>query len=247
MQWSFNQDTDCDVDAPEAWDIETGNEDVIIAVLDTGVEINHSDISDNIWINSDEIGDNGIDDDNNGFVDDVNGWNFAYGGINDVWDNQGHGTHCAGVIGAVGNNNKGVAGLCWNCKIMPVRVLPDGPMPIHILAEGVFYAIENGARVISMSLGIYGYSRYLEDLFYYADSKGVICIASAGNDDTYEVQYPSGYEEVISVAATDQNDERAFFSNYGSSVDIAAPGVEIYSLDNYNSSVSYTHLTLPTN
>ena len=232
LQWSLDQQNDCDIDAPEAWDIETGDKNVVIAILDTGVEVNHSDLESNIWTNNDEIPDNGIDDDQNGFIDDVHGWDFAYG-RNNVWDNNGHGTHCAGIAGAIGNNDNGIAGICWNCTIMPVRVLPGFGMPFHLLVEGVNYAIDNGADILSMSIGVYGYSKTLDDLFEYADQQGVVVVAAAGNDDKDEPHYPSSYKKIISVAATDQNDNRADFSNYGTDVDISAPGVKIYSTKRY--------------
>ncbi len=115
---------DADIDAPEAWDIETGSPDVIIAIIDCGIDYTHPDLADNIWINEDEIPDNGLDDDNNGYIDDIRGWNF-YDDNNDLLDLGGHGTAHAGVVASIGNNGIGIAGVCWHCKIMPLHCLDE--------------------------------------------------------------------------------------------------------------------------
>jgi len=238
-QWALhntgqnNGTPDADIDAVEAWDIETGKSDIVIAILDTGVDYLHPDLINNIWVNKDEIPDNGIDDDNNGYVDDVIGWDFV-DNDNDPADEYGHGTLCAGVIGAVTNNSLGIAGVCWGCKIMPVRVGRNRSITIDAAIKGIKYAADNGARVISMSWGGYGDSRALREALDYAYSKGVVLVAAAGNNglnlDTFPISlYPAEYENVISVAATDRNDEIANFSNYGVVVDVAAPGVDILS------------------
>ena len=127
LQWSLHNIgqtgglEDCDIDAPEAWDIETGNPDIVIAIIDSGIDYTHPDLIDNIWHNEDEIPDNGIDDDGNGYIDDVRGWDF-YDNDNDPLDENGHGTICAGIAAAVTNNDEGIAGVCWNCQIMPIKV-----------------------------------------------------------------------------------------------------------------------------
>lgn len=233
---------DADIDAPEAWNIETGDPNVTIAVIDSGVDYTHPDLAANIWVNSGEdlngngIVDppdfNGIDDDQNGYIDDIRGWNFC-DNDNDPMDeyngsirSTGHGTHCAGIIGAVGNNGIGISGVCWNCKIMPVKVryTVDG------IAAAIVYAVDNGADVISMSFA--GPASLMNrNAIDYAYNKGVVLVAGAGNDfkNWKQISYPAAYDNVIAVAATNHDDEKARLSNYGSWVDIAAPGIDIYS------------------
>jgi len=222
-QWGLNQLNDVDIDAPEVWDLETGDENVVIAVIDTGVDYNHPDLMDNIWVNDDEIPNNYLDDDGNGFVDDVIGWDFV-SNVGDPIDSFGHGTHCAGIVGAMGNNSIGITGVTWNCKIMPLGSSYSG-----ILSMSIHYAANNGADVISMSWGSYGVSQLIKDSLEYAYSKGVVLVGAAGNSDTITKHYPSGFDNVISVGAIDKNNVKAEFSNYGSWVDVAAPGVDIYS------------------
>jgi len=216
---------DCDIDVTEAWNTTTGEDNIVIAVIDSGIDYKHIDISNNIWFNSDEIPKNGKDDDENGYIDDYIGWDFQDNDNNPI-DEYGHGTFCAGVIGAVGNNSKGVVGVCWNCKIMPIRCLLTSEM----LANAILYATNNGADVISMSYGGYSYSQLQKDMVDYAYNRNVVLIASAGNDNISRIHYPSGYENVISVAATNSRDGKAIFSNYGPMVDVGAPGVDVLSL-----------------
>ena len=245
---------DCDIDAPEAWDIETGSPDVVIAIIDTGVDYTHPDLDGNIWINNAEdrnhngkfdnwpwwLKKNGVngdidrkDDDGNGYVDDVIGWDFAgkFGIVdnNNPMDTLGHGTINAGIIGAVGNNGVGISGVSWNCKIMPVKV-GNKKTRLSNVIRGIIYAADIGADVISMSLGGLESSEAAYDAIKYAYSQGCVIVAGAGNFDTDFSFYPAAYDEVIAVAATDSNDEKAEFSAYGSWVDIAAPGVDILSL-----------------
>jgi len=223
QQWALSK-----INAPDAWDIEKGDPNITIAIIDTGVDINHIDLSENIWINEDEIPGNGIDDDNNGYIDDIKGWDFV-NKDNSPLDEVGHGTHCAGIISSVTNNNLGVAGICWNCKIMPVKTLNYMGGKLDYICQGIIYAVDNGADIISMSVGGYPLT-LIKDTVNYAYEKGVIIIASAGNENSVEKIYPAAYENVMAVAATDRNDSRAVFSNYGSWVDVAAPGVDILSL-----------------
>ena len=213
----------------QAWDISQG-EGVVVAVIDTGVDYTHEDLAQNIWTNTDEIAGNGIDDDNNGYIDDVNGWDFT-SGSNDPMDRFGHGTHCAGTIAAIGNNSIGVIGVAPKVKIMPVKGLDDtGSGSIDNLAACVKYAADNGANVLSCSWGGTGVSSVLTDAFHYADSKGCVCIAAAGNDNADAgASMPANIDTVIAVAAVDNNDKKAFFSNYGAKVDVSAPGVDILS------------------
>ena len=222
---------DCDIDAPEAWEITKGSKEIVIAVIDTGVDYNHPDLSSNIWINENEIPNNGIDDDRNGYIDDIKGWDFKENDndpMDEKQDNQhsGHGTFCAGLISAVGNNSKGISGINWNSKIMSIKT----PLHSTYISEAITYAADNGADVISMSYGGYSYSELQKDALDYAYNKGIVLVASAGNDNNSRLHYPSGYKNVISVAATDSNDNKAEFSNYGPWIDFAAPGVDLLSL-----------------
>ncbi len=224
---------DADIDAPEAWDITIGSPDVVIAIIDSGIDYTHPDLAANIWINIDETSGNGIDDDNNGYIDDIRGWDFNFD-INDPKDYIGHGTMCAGVACGVGNNDFGISGVTWNCKVMPIKISGG---TIITVAEGIKYAADNGANVISMSLAWLNPSNILLDAVNYAYGKGVFLCASTGNENSPDKRYPAAYENVTAVAATNQNDERCSpadwgsgrGSNYGDWVDIAAPGNCIYS------------------
>lgn len=219
---------DVDIDAPEAWDIETGSSSVTIAVIDSGVDYMHPDLFDNIWLNDNEIPDNFIDDDGNGFVDDIRGWDFIRN-TNDPKDDFGHGTHCAGIVGAVGNNSVGVSGVCWNCKVMSVKVFSEyGSSSVGVLARGISYAAENGADVFSMSWSGSD-SQLIKDVLNHAYSKGIVLVASAGNYNSQIPYAPAKYDNVIAVAAIDKNNTKAVFSNYGNWVDVAGPGVDVFS------------------
>ena len=225
-QWSLGK-----IAAQEAWDIYTGSSQTIVAVLDTGVDYNHRDLQDNMWINEAELnGTAGIDDDGNGYVDDVYGYNFIYNS-SDPMDDNGHGTFCSGIIAAGGNNDFDITGICWNTRIMALKImglLEDGSISDAVLA--IYYAVENGADVISNSWSMPIDSKLLKDAIDYSYSQGVIMVASAGNDGFTVPQYPACYKNVISVAATDSDDRKCQCSNYGDWVDIAAPGVDVLSL-----------------
>lgn len=225
---------DADIYAAEAWNLQTGGS-VVVAVIDTGVDYNHPDLADNIWVNEGEIPGNGIDDDGNGFIDDYRGWDFN-NNDNDPQDDHSHGTHCAGTIAAVGNNGIGIAGVNWHAKIMPLKFLSSGGSGTTADAvSAIMYATMMGAKVMSNSWGGGGFSNALRDAIEAAKEAGIIFVAAAGNsagDNDLLPHYPSSYdsENVIAVAATDRNDELASFSCYGlESVDIAAPGVSILS------------------
>jgi thermitase len=229
---------DADIDAPEAWDMQIGSPDVVIAIIDSGVDYTHPDLAANIWNNTDEIPGNGIDDDHNGYIDDVRGWDFYYNDSN-VTDGAGHGTMCAGVAGAVTNNGIGIAGASWNCKIMPVRIANETWYSnLAYAAKGIRYAADNGADACSMSFH-FSNSNTLKNAIDYAYGKGVFLCAAAGNTNSSTKHYPAAYENVTAVAATNENDERCSpadwgpgnGSQYGDWVDIAAPGSLIYSTE----------------
>ncbi|MBI2808098.1 MAG: tandem-95 repeat protein [Planctomycetes bacterium] len=226
---------DADIDAPEAWDQFTGSSSVIVAVIDTGVDYNHPDLAANMWTNPGEIAGNGVDDDGNGFVDDVHGYDFANNDGNPM-DDFGHGTHVAGTIGAVTDNGVGIAGIAWNVKIMAVKFLgADGSGGLDTAIDALNYAVSNGATISNNSWGGGGYYAPLNDAIAAAANQGHIFVAAAGNagsNNDLVPGYPASYEldNIISVAATDKNDQLASFSNYGaSSVDLGAPGVDILS------------------
>lgn len=225
---------DADIDAPEAWETSTGDSDVTVAVVDTGVAYDHPDLAGNVWVNADDPV-NGVDDDGNGLVDDVRGWDFV-DGDNEPRDFYGHGTHVAGTIGAVGNNSDGTTGVAWDVSIVPVRVLGgDGSGTTAAIIEGIAYAGRMGADVVNMSLGGPGYSQAMADEI--ARWQQTLIVAAAGNsgantDSGYSPAYPCNYPaaNLLCVAATDNQDRLAGFSNYGTrSVDLGAPGVSVHS------------------
>jgi subtilisin family serine protease len=225
-----------DIDAVSAWDVFTGSDDVIVVVIDTGIDYTHADLADNAWTNPGEIPGNGIDDDGNGFIDDIHGWDFV-NSDNDPMDDHGHGTHCSGTIGGVGNNGIGVAGVNWDVSIMGVKFLNSGGSGYTsdaILA--IDYALTiPGVKVMSNSWGGGGYSAALEEAIQRASDAGVLFVCAAGNyvgNTDVSPNYPSCYDvpNVMSIAATDHNDDLASFSGYGLvTVDLAAPGVDILS------------------
>ncbi len=233
-QWGMNNwgylgmTPDADIDAPEAWDVQTGSADVVVGVIDTGIDYTHEDLADNIWANLGETID-GFDNDGNGYVDDVRGWDFR-NDDNDPIDDHGHGTHVAGIIGAKGNNGIAVTGVNWTVTLMPLKFLDSaGYGWTDDAIEAVLYAAGFGVRVTNNSWGGGRKSRALEDAI---ESSGALFVASAGNDGSSRKQYPAAYDldNVISVAATDWDDELWSFSNYGASwVDLGAPGVSVLS------------------
>ena len=224
-----------DIMATSAWDVFTGSPNVVVGVIDTGVDYLHPDLAANIYANPGEIPGNGIDDDGNGFVDDVRGWDFV-NNDNDPMDDNGHGTHCAGTIGAVGNNGIGVAGVNWNVKIMPLKFLSAGGSGSTADAvECIEYATMMGVHLTSNSWGGGGFSEAMRQAIADAQTAGILFVAAAGNSSSnndVSPHYPSNYDldNVISVAATDHNDQLASFSSYGATtVDLAGPGVNVLS------------------
>ncbi|HEY65348.1 MAG TPA: S8 family serine peptidase [Caldilineae bacterium] len=212
----------------QAWDVTTGRPEVVIAVLDTGVDMSHPDLAPGIWTNPGEVPDNGLDDDGNGFVDDVHGWDFA-GEDADPSDDHGHGTHVAGIAAARINNALGIAGMAGSVTIMPVDVFNGGIGTYADLIQAIVYAADNGADVINMSLGALSYSRGEEAAVEYAWRRGVVLVAAAGNNGNEAWHYPAAHQHVIGVAATDGADHRAGFSSFGPFVSVSAPGLSVFS------------------
>lgn len=234
QQWYLRE-----IRAPEAWDVSQGSASVIIGIVDTGVDIKHPDLASKIWTNPREVPGNGVDDDRNGFVDDAHGWDFVNSvpdpspkpdgvdndsdGLSD--DGTDHGTAMAGLAAAATNNGRGIAGAGFYCTIMPIKSLNDeGSGSSQDLTNGILYAIENGAHVVNMSFGGGAYSQAQADVIEYGLSKNVIFVAAAGNSGSMMEHYPSGYRGVLCVAATGFNGKLSSISNYGPTIDVAAPG-----------------------
>jgi len=256
-----------DIGATKAWDIDTGQRSVIIGIIDSGIDYTHDDLKAAVYTNPGEdpwsdpnnpTTGNHVDDDHNGYIDDWKGWNFVKE-TNDPMDDNSHGSHCAGTIGAVGNNSTGITGICWNVQLLPLKFLnAEGSGYTGDAVQAITYATNLGAKILNNSWGSNEYSNALLDAINYAHQKGVLVVAAAGNDgintDVYP-NYPSCYDapNIISVAASDNKDERAVWgsednpsdncgftcnnvmaavpgSNYGSTtVDLAAPGSGIWS------------------
>ncbi len=268
QQWAlfntgqFGGTPNSDLKAPDAWDINTGSRDIVIAILDTGMDYNHTDLINNRWINEAEVPSNGIDDDGNGKIDDRVGWDFTtcakFNPItgrcetlkpqdNDPMDENSHGTHVAGIIGASGNNSTGIAGLMWNVRLMPLKILnADGEGSIADEISAIDYAVMMKNRGVDIKAinasfggGVYSASEF--DAVSRVNNAGIIFVTAAGNggddgigdNNDLTPSYPGNYNlpNIISVAATDQNDHLASFSNYGpNTVHVAAPGVHILSI-----------------
>ena len=232
------------IKANSSWDITTGNQDIVIAIIDTGVDYDHEDLEANMQGNC-----TGGCPNSTGYdVVEINTTAYQDAGFelipeedytvndNDPDDYNGHGSHCAGIAAAVSNNSIGTTGTCWNCRIMPVRagfsIRYDGGtyglLENDDISEAIIYAADSGADIISMSFGG-SYSSTIEDAIEYASNKSIILIAAAGNDGVNNTSYPAGYDKVLSVAAHRSNDRPASFTNYGSWVDVSAPGNSIYS------------------
>lgn len=226
---------DADIDAPEAWALATGNHTVKVAVIDSGVELTHPDLLPNLWTNPAEIPGNGVDDDGNGYIDDVRGWDFVNTDAIPQDDN-GHGTHCAGTVGAVGNNATGVAGVCWSVSLIALKFLDDeGDGTSSDGVEAIAYATGLGVTVTSNSWSGNEFSQAMKDAIDEANNAGILFVAAAGNNGSfldYYPEYPACYTSpnIISVTATTQLNTLADFSNHSEvHADIGAPGQDVYS------------------
>lgn len=250
-QWALTR-----IGAPAAWDVVTSSSGVIIAVVDTGIDLTHPDLAGQIWTNPGETPANGLDDDGNGKVDDVHGWHFyqiCSGGeclaLEDanVQDDHGHGTHVAGIAAASTDNGIGIAGVSWGATIMPIKVLDStGEGWYDDIIRGILYAVHNGARIINLSVGGDEPFEPLREALSYASQQGALTLAAAGNEGK-DVLYPARYPEALAIAATDTADARASFSNWGEAISVAAPGVGIASTWSWHSyrTMSGTSMATP--
>ncbi|MDC9501635.1 S8 family serine peptidase [Pseudoalteromonas sp. Angola-18] len=261
--WGLNNDgqtggtADADIDAVEAWDISTGSRDVVVGVIDTGIDYSHSDLASNMWVNSSEVPGDGIDNDGNGFVDDVHGIN-AITNSGDPMDDEGHGTHVSGTIGASGNNATGVVGVNHEVSLVGCKFLDaagNGSTSDAIKCIDYMVGLKNAGvnlRVLNNSWGGGGYSQALADAIASSEAADLLFVAAAGNDtidNDVNPHYPSNYENasVLSVASTDQTDNISWFSHYGlTSVDMGAPGSAILSTTPGESYASYSGTSMAT-
>ena len=235
QQWSLDNrgqtsgKPGADIDAIGAWRIEQGDPDVVIAMVDTGIDYTHRDLQSRMWTNEGEVPNNGLDDDGNGYVDDVYGYDF-YDDKSDPWDDHRHGTHTAGIAAAAWNHRVGIVGVAPHCRVMALKIFDvAGSGSTAAAAEAIIYATNMGAKITSNSYGGPLYSQALDLAFEYAFENDVVSIASAGNGSTDSASYPAALKNVLSVAATDDDDQPAEFTNYGEFVDLAAPGVSVLS------------------
>ncbi|MEQ8924275.1 MAG: S8 family serine peptidase [Fulvivirga sp.] len=254
-QWHYDNNgqtsgiVDADIDLPEAWDINTGSSEVIVSIHDGGIDYDHEDLFDNMWVNEVELnGSNGVDDDGNGYIDDIYGYNFVYDEGNVIPDVDGHGTHVAGTVAAVNNNGIGVAGVAGGgngnsgISLMSCQVFVSGGGGF---AESYAYAADNGAVISQNSWGYTSPGNFeqsvLDAIDYFIANAGYdengnpvgpmqggLVIFSSGNSDDNGQYYPGYYEPILAVAATNHNDQKSYYSNFGSWVDIAAPGGETF-------------------
>jgi subtilisin family serine protease len=223
-QWNLRK-----IEAPAAWDITTGSNRVIIAFVDSGVDLDHPELKDKIWTNPGEIPGNGIDDDGNGYIDDVHGWDFV-NWHGEPQDDYWHGTFISSIAAAETNNGDGMAGVSWGAEIMPIKAMDYRwySKDWHITG-GIKYAADNGAKIINLSWTLTGsdYPQALQTAVSYAHSKDALVVAAAGDTFTNTYKYPASLDHVVSVAATDRDDGHPDFSTYNDKVDVAAPGVDV--------------------
>ncbi|MBL9136297.1 MAG: tandem-95 repeat protein [Verrucomicrobiales bacterium] len=218
-----------DIAALEAWSVTTGSDDVVVAIVDTGVDTFHPDLERNIWVNARETPGNGVDDDGNGFIDDVHGYDFVSDDADPTDDNV-HGTHVAGILGAAGNDENGIVGVAWRVRMMALKAFDEaGAGTLDDTISAIAYAVSAGAKVINASWGTTTRSRALDEAVAEAVSKGVVFVAAAGNNGTEVPFYPAAVASAIAVGATDAKDRSSTFSNHGLFVDLVAPGDAIQS------------------
>ncbi len=266
QQWALNK-----IRAFDAWNKTQGKDSVLLGMIDTGIDYFHPDLQNKIYQNPGEMGtdafgndkrSNEIDDDNNGFIDDYRGWDFTdrvgfpfdstggdyLGWDNDPLDEQGHGTYISGIAAAQTNNFTGIAGAAPNIKLVNLRAFdPGGYGEEDDVAAAILYAVQNGVKVLNMSFGDYSFSYVLRDVVQYAYSKNIVLVGSSGNGNSSDPHYPSGYSEVICVGNSTQDDFRAGNSNYGSTLDLMAPGSQIVTTarNNNYASISGTSAATP--
>ena len=240
-QWNLKM-----LNLPKAWSIEQGTPDVTVAVVDSGIVSGHPEFQNQLWRNPGEIPDNGIDDDANGYIDDINGWDFSDAPTlpgqgdwterdNTPEDETGHGSHVSGIIAAEANNGIGIAGIAWGCRLMPLRagfvIGGGGFLQNDDVAAAIVYAADNGAHVINMSWGDTVNTFVVQDAVEYAYHRGCVLVAAAGNSAEAGSYYPAALKTVISVASLEADRQLGGGSNFGASIDIAAPGAGILSID----------------
>lgn len=251
-QWALEK-----IQAELAWNYTTGSSNVLVAVLDDAIAIDHEDLNANIYVNTAEQGGFPLlDDDLNGQPDDINGYDVADGNAdprppaNASGNSDGfsHGTHVTGIVSAVTDNNTGIASIGFNTTILPVKIGRDSDGALTGASDGIYYALRSGADVINMSWGTTTDAATLRSLMVQAAAADIVLVAAAGNDGQEIDHYPAAYPEVMSVAATNQNDERASFSNYGTTIDVCAPGEGIYSTlpENNNTYGSFNGTSMAT-
>jgi subtilisin family serine protease len=235
-----------DIDAVSAWNTLTSASNVIVAIIDSGVRYTHEDLAANLWVNPGEIAGNGLDDDGNGYVDDIHGIN-AIDRTGDPMDSSGHGTHVAGLVGAVGNNGKGITGVAWRVQLMALRFIDDaGKGATSNAIRSIDYARNHGAHIINASWGGGSYSSLMKSAIRRARDAGILFVTGAGNsgiDIDDRPVYPGSYDldNIVVVAGTDSSDRLASYSNYGSaSVHLAAPGSQLYSAYGWSDN-AYAH------
>ncbi|MBC6990936.1 S8 family serine peptidase [Hymenobacter sp. BT491] len=238
-----------DIKMEDAWAIQQGDSTVVVAIIDTGCKLDHPEFAGRIWKNRKEIPNNGLDDDRNGYVDDVQGWNFV-SASNNPTDDYGHGTNVTGILGATGNNAIGYAGVDWNCKLMICKGLDDKNNGYYSWwISAIYYAVDNGARVINMSLGGVSNSQAMQDAVNYAYAHNVTVVACMMNTNTSSPYYPAALDHVLAVGSTNPDDTRTapFFwdsssgSNYGKHISVVAPGNYVYGLNHLNNTSYNTY------
>ncbi|MCF8412818.1 MAG: S8 family serine peptidase [Melioribacteraceae bacterium] len=237
------------INAEAAWDVTTGDTAVVVAILDSGFDMDHPDLAPKVWINKAEIPDNSIDDDNNGYVDDVRGYDLSDNDNNPDEPSPIHGSLIAGLAGAVTNNGEGIASIGYNIKLMNVKITSslESDNLVTTGYEGIVYAVDNGAKVINCSWGNYVASSLGKTVVDYAAENNVLIVAASGNEGNSSVYYPAAFEKVLSVGSTDSTDIVSDFTNYGKSLDVVAPGRDILSTwkDDTYASNSGTSLASP--